>query len=120
LLHGGSEDDSGHIGFGDCWLFRDCKWEQMPKSYDTEHRDDHGLAYHHEARRLVMTNGIVGDGETLLRDEHGWQVAETSYLPQLQCSPLVWDETLGGLVQYGGETHHGGRQFAKTWVLRLQ
>jgi hypothetical protein len=52
--------------------------------------------------------------------EKGWQPVEAANLPpRFQCSPLAWDDGLGGLVFYGGEARHGGPQFQTTWLLRV-
>jgi hypothetical protein len=120
ILHGGSVDDAGHHMYGDTWLFRDRAWTRLPDGFTTEPRDDHGLAYHRAARQLVMLEGINGARGLLARSPDGWQqVSATPLHSRHQCSPLVWDERLNGLVLHGGETHHRGSQFDTTSVLRL-
>jgi hypothetical protein len=119
LLHGGSVDDRGRKGFGDCWLFRDRIWSRMPSGFTTDVRDDQGMAYHRSAKRLVMLEGVHAARAVLVRDAEGWKKRETIPLhPRLQCSPLVWDEALDGLVMHGGEAGQGGRQFDTTWLLK--
>ncbi len=120
VLHGGSEDDAGTRGFGDTWLFRDGIWSRLPKAFDTGARDDHGLAYHWAAKRLVMFGGHGSEHQVLTREANGWREIEGLQLPpRHQCSPLCWDEDLEGLVCHGGELHSGGPQFDTTWVLKL-
>lgn len=120
LLYGGSEDDAGRKGYQDVWLFRDLTWTRLPRTFEVDVRDDHGLAYHQAAKVLVMLEGIGGARGVLVRQDRGWQKVEVSPLhPRHQCSPLVWDEQLNGLVYHGGEVRHGGPQFDTTWVLRL-
>jgi hypothetical protein len=120
VLQAGSEDDQGRRGFQDTWLFRDETWERMPDSFDTDRRDDHGLAYHRAARRLVMLEGSHGARGVLVREADGWRSVDAVPLhPRHQCSPLAWDERLNGLVFHGGEAHHRGPQFDTTWVLQL-
>ncbi len=58
VLHGGSVDDAGRQQFGDAWLFRDRTWTRLPAGFKTDVRDDHGLAYHRSAGRLVLLDGI--------------------------------------------------------------
>jgi hypothetical protein len=119
VLHGGAEDDHGHRTFGDTWLFRENAWTPLGPEFDTDPRDDHGLAYHRGARRLVMLEGVAGARGILFREASGWRRAEIGLLhPRHQCSPLVWDEGLGGLVLHGGEVCHGGPQFDATLVLK--
>jgi hypothetical protein len=119
VLHGGSEDDFGKRGFADTWLFRDLKWTRWAHTLNTTVRDDHSLAYHRTAKRLVMFGGLSGKQCVLVRQEKGWQEVEALNLPpRYQCSPLAWDEKLDGLVFYGGEVKHGGPQFQITWILR--
>jgi hypothetical protein len=119
VLHGGSEDDAGRRGFGDTWLFRDRTWTKLANVVNTPNRDDHGLAYHRAAKRLVMFGGLGGKHGVLVLQEKGWQPVEAQNLPpRFQCSPLAWDDGLGGLVFYGGEARHGGPQFQTTWLLR--
>lgn len=120
LLHGGAEDDRGRRTFGDAWLFRRNAWEQLGASFATDPRDDHGLAYHRGAKRLVMLEGVAGTRGILVREAMGWRAVEASPLhPRHQCSPLVWDDALGGLLLHGGETGHGGAQFDTTLLLRM-
>jgi hypothetical protein len=120
VLHGGSVDDLGHEQFGDAWLFRDQTWTRLPRAFDTDVRDDHGLAYHQAARALVMLDGLQGSRGVLAGSASGWQPATVTPLhPRHQCSPLAWDASLGGLVMHGGEARHDGLQFDETRVLRL-
>jgi hypothetical protein len=120
LLHGGSEDEVGRRSFGDAWLFQDNAWRRMPTSFDTEARDDHGFGYHRGAKRMVMLEGVAGRRGILVRDAKGWQTVEANPLhPRHQCSPLAWDDELGGLLLHGGEVHHQGPQFDKTLLLRM-
>jgi len=120
LLNGGSEDDDGARGFGDTWLFRDGAWTRLASGLDTHTHDDFGLAYHRAAKRLVMFGGLAGPHDVLVRESDGWRSVEGLRLPpRQQCSPLVWDDDLDGLVYHGGEVSHGGAQFDTTWVLRL-
>ena len=120
VLHGGAEDDRGRRTFGDAWLFRAGVWTRMAGGFDTDARDDHGMAYHRAARRLVMLEGVAGARGLLVQGAHGWRTAAVEPLhPRHQCSPLTWDDTLAGLVLHGGEFHHGGPQLDVTQVLRL-
>lgn len=120
VLHGGSEDDRGQRYFGDAWLFREGAWEPLGSRFDTDGRDDHGMAFHQTARRLVMLEGVAGERGALVREADGWQGVEVQPLhPRYQCSPLVWDQELGGLVMHGGESYHAGPQLDCTLVLRL-
>jgi hypothetical protein len=120
LLHGGSVDDVGRQQFGDSWLFRDGGWARLPAGFDTDVRDDHGLAYHRTARTMVMLDGIRSARGLLAATVEGWEpVAAVPMHPRHQCSPLAWDDGLEGLVLHGGEAHHAGRQFEATLVLRL-
>jgi Galactose oxidase, central domain len=119
VLHGGSEDDRGKKGFGDTWLFQDRNWTRLADGFNTDVRDDHGMAYHKAAKRLVMLEGIRAPRGILVRDANAWRGREAApLLPRLQCSPIVWDDVLDGLVMHGGETRQGGPQFDKTWLLR--
>ena len=119
LLHGGAEDDHGRRTFGDAWLFRDETWRRL-EAFDTDPRDDHGLGYHRTAGRLVMLEGVAGARGALVREANGWRPVEVNPLhPRHQCSPLAWDEALGGLLLYGGEARHGGPQFDSTLLLRM-
>ncbi len=121
LLHGGSVDDAGQKGYGNAWLFREGTWTRLPEGFATDVRDDHGLGFHHKAGTLVMLEGVGGARGLLTLSADGWQPAEVSPLhPRHQCSPLVWDDALDGLVRHGGEAHHRGPQFDATCVLRLQ
>jgi Galactose oxidase, central domain len=120
LLHGGSEDEAGRRSFGDAWLFRDNTWKQMATNFDTDPRDDHGFGYHQNAKRMVMLEGVAGKRGILVRDAAGWQSVEANPLhPRHQCSPLVWDTDLGGLLLHGGEARHEGPQFDTTLLLRM-
>ncbi len=120
VLNGGSIDDDGARGYGDAWLFRDRTWTRLPTEFDTEVHDDHNLAYHRAAKRLVMFGGLGGPHGVRVREAPGWRRVEASPLPPRgQCSPLVWDDGLDGLVCHGGEARHEGPQFDVTWVLRL-
>ncbi len=119
VLHGGSDDESGERGYGDTWLFRDRKWTRLPRGFDTDQRDDHGLAYHRAAKRLVMLEGVGGTRGLLIRGTSGWRRSDVNPLhPRHQCSPMVWDGALGGLVLHGGELHHQGPQLDKTLALQ--
>jgi hypothetical protein len=120
LLHGGSDDEAGQRSFGDAWLFRGNAWERMTKGFDTEPRDDHGLAYHRGTKRMVMLEGVSGKRGIRVRDAKGWQAVEVNPLhPRHQCSPLAWDVDLGGLLLHGGEEHHEGPQLDATLLLRM-
>jgi hypothetical protein len=120
LLHGGSEDDHGRRKYGDAWLFRDGAWTQLGKAFQTEPRDDHGLAYHRVAKRMVMFEGVSGKRGLLAGDATGWHPVGASPLhPRHQCSPLTWDDALGGLLMHGGEEKHQGPQFDATLLLRM-
>jgi hypothetical protein len=121
ILHGGSADDHGVWQFGDTWLFRDCKWTQLPKDFDTDCRDDHGIGYHYAASRLVILDGLGAARGLLIRDDIGWRSAQLTPLhPRHQCAPLAWDATLNGLVLHGGEAPHGGPQMDTTLMLSVQ
>ncbi len=117
VLHGGAEDDAGDVMYGDAWLFRAGDWERLQPSLSTSPRDDHALAYHRAAKRLVMVGGLRADC-LLVRAEDHWERFDAS-LPRQQCAPVTYDEQLGGLLLYGGETGHGGAQYDSTMVLRL-
>ncbi len=118
LLHGGAEDDQGRRTFGDAWLFKDKTWKRL-EHFDTDSRDDHGLAYHRGAKRLVLLEGVAGARGALVREAAGWRIVEVSPLhPRHQCSPLVWDDALDGLLLHGGEARHGGPQFDATLLLQ--
>lgn len=120
LLHGGSEDDHGQRTYRETWLFRDNAWNPMAASFDTDPRDDHGLAYHRSAKRLVMLEGVNGARGVLARESAGWRKLDVNPLhPRHQCSPLAWDDDLGGMLLYGGEVKHGGPQFDATLLLRM-
>jgi hypothetical protein len=120
FLHGGSEDDHGRRTFGDAWLFQDNAWKRLAKRFDTDPRDDHGLAFHRGAKRMVMLEGVAGARGLLVREDTGWQAREVSPLhPRHQCAPLAWDDDLGGLLLHGGEARHGGPQFDTTLLLRM-
>ncbi|HWB14691.1 MAG TPA: kelch repeat-containing protein [Pirellulales bacterium] len=121
VLHGGSEDDHGQRQFGDTWLFRTGVWSRLPPTFDTDCRDDHGLAYHWEVSKLVMLDGLGGQRGLLVREPNGWRPRRVTPLhPRHQCAPLVWDATLNGLVLHGGEARHGGPQMDATLVLRAE
>jgi hypothetical protein len=120
LLHGGAEDDHGRRTFGDAWLFQDNTWKRLGRSFETDPRDDHGLGYHRRAKRLVMLEGVAGARGILVREASDWGAVEASPLHlRHQCSPLAWDDELGGLLLHGGEARHGGPQFDKTLLLRM-
>jgi hypothetical protein len=120
LLHGGSEDEAGRRSFGDAWLFRHNTWKQMATNFDIDPRDDHGFGYHQSANRMVTLEGVAGTRGILVRNADGWQSVEANPLhPRHQCSPLVWDTDLGGLLLHGGEAHHQGPQFDTTLLLRM-
>jgi hypothetical protein len=120
VLHGGAEDDRGRRTFGDAWLFRDGIWKRLGTSFETDPRDDHGLGYHRRAERLVMLEGVAGARGVLVREATGWRAVEASPLhPRHQCSPLAWDDQLGGLLLHGGEARHGGPQSDLTLLLRM-
>jgi hypothetical protein len=120
VLNGGSDDESGRRGFKDTWLFQGRSWTCMAASFDTAINDDHGLAYHRVAKRLILAGGLHGPQGVLVREADGWQLAPAQPLPpRYQCSPLVWDAGLEGVLFHGGEAHHGGAQFATTWLLQL-
>ncbi len=120
VLHGGSFDDLGRRQYGDAWLFRDETWTPLPPGFATDDRDDHGLAYHYSAGVLVMLDSLHSARGLLVRAPDAWQPAPVAPLhPRHQCSPLAWDDSLGGLVLHGGEARHGGPQFDATLVLRL-
>jgi hypothetical protein len=119
VLHGGSVDDHGHEQFADAWLFRGGGWLRLPHSFDADCRDDHGMAFHYAAQRLVMLEGINGARGLLVREASGWQNANLVEMhPRHQCSPLAWDIGLNGLVMHGGEARHGGPQMDATLALR--
>jgi hypothetical protein len=120
VLHGGSRDDLGRYSFGDTWLFRERTWTRLPSAFDTDVRDDHSLAYHRVAKLLLLLDDVRGERGVLARTGEGWHPVEARPLhPRHQCSPLVWDDSLGGLVLHGGEEYHMGAQFDATRVLRL-
>jgi hypothetical protein len=120
VLNGGSDDEAGKLGFGDTWLFCGGSWTQLAKDFDTVLHDDHALAYHRTAKRLIMFGGLGGSHGVRVREASGWRSVEATALPpRHQCSPLAWNNELDGLVLHGGEAHHGGRQLDTTWVLRV-
>lgn len=120
LLHGGSEDDVGEKSFGDAWLFKDNAWKKLPASFETDARDDHALGYHQISKRMVMLEGVAGKRGLLAADEKGWQeVAANPLHPRHQCSPMVWNADLGGLLIHGGEAHQEGNQLDTTLLLRM-
>ncbi len=127
ILHGGAVDDEGRVKFGESWLFRDGQWTSLGDDFETSARDDHGLAYHFAAARMIMLDGLLRDRrgevkrEVLVLTRSGWRSVTTEPLhPRMQCSPLAYDNVLGGLVMHGGETCHGGEQFDETRILRLE
>lgn len=120
LLHGGAKDDGGRVTYGDAWLFQAGAWRPLGKEFETDPRDDHGLGYHRGAKQLVMLDGLAGVRGVLVRGATGWQPVEADPLhPRHQCSPLAWDDELGGLLLHGGEAKHGGPQFDATLLLRM-
>ena len=120
VLHGGAVDDVGARQFGDAWLFRDRAWTRLPSGFETDDRDDHGLAYHRAAGTLVMLDSLRSARGVLAGSPDGWEPAPCVPLhPRHQCSPLAWDVGLDGLILHGGESRHGGPQFDVTLVLRL-
>jgi hypothetical protein len=119
VLNGGSADEGSH-SFGDTWLFRDRTWTRLARDFDTVLHDDHALAYHRTAKRLIMFGGLGGSHGVQVREASGWRLVEATALPpRHQCSPLAWNEELDGLVLHGGEAHHAGPQWDTTWVLRV-
>lgn len=119
VLHGGSNDELGKESYGDAWLFRDGEWTCLGAEFKTSPRDDHGFAYHHTAQCLVMLEGVSAPRGILTRGANGWQrVAIRQLHPPHQCSPLVWNESLNGLMLHGGEVRHGGPQYDATLLLR--
>lgn len=120
VLHGGAYDDAGQEKYGDTWLFRDGEWNELSENFETTERDDHGLAYLPHAKSMIMLEGLSRPRQPLAFSKTGWApiVIEPMH-PRLQCSPLAYDPTLQGLIMHGGETHHGGGQFAETLVLQV-
>jgi hypothetical protein len=117
VLQGGAADDQGKVMFGDTWIFQDYRWTCL--QFQTDARDDHGIAYHRRAEKLLLLDGINSTRGLLGLTSIGWQAQEVSPLhPRHQCSPLAWDNGLEGIVLYGGEEYHGGSQFDFTLVLR--
>lgn len=120
LLHGGAHDDNGKTLYGDTWLFRDRAWHCLGSHFETDSRDDHGMAYHRAAGRLLLLGGTQGTAKTLARCDDGWRTVEVeSTVGKYQCSPAIWDESLEAVVQHGGEAHHGGPQLDSTRVLEM-
>jgi hypothetical protein len=120
VLNGGSDDEAGERGFGDTWLFSGGTWTRLTRDFDTVLHDDHALAYHRTAKRLIMFGGLGGTHGVRVREAGGWRAVEATALPpRHQCSPLAWNDELDGLVLHGGEAHHAGRQWDTTWVLRV-
>jgi hypothetical protein len=117
ILHGGSVDDMASLSLGDTWIFRGGKWARI-QGLNSPPRDDHGLAYHLGTCRLVTSGGLSAGSTVCILTTAGWEPAEVdpTHLPY-QCSPLVWDEQVSGLVMHGGETGQGGAQSAVTRVL---
>ncbi len=121
VLHGGAVDDRGRRQFGDAWLLRDRAWSRLGPGFETDDRDDHGLAFHPGAGALVMLEGTGGARGVLAASVGGWEPIPCSPLhPRHQCSPLAWDESLDALVMHGGEAGHGGPQFDATLILRAR
>jgi len=121
VLHGGAEDDHGRRTFGETWLFRNGGWTPLGGGFDVGPRDDHGLGYHQGAGRLVLLEGLAEARGILMRGATGWRLAEVAPMhARHQCSPLAWNEELGGLLLHGGEVRHGGPQFDATLLLRAQ
>jgi hypothetical protein len=120
LLHGGSKDDNAQVSYGESWLLKDQKWTQLAPSMTTPVRDDHGMAYHQIARRMVLLDGFGSARGMLVREGEQWQKvdAEPMY-KRHQCSPLVWDESLGGILLHGGEAHAFGSFLDATLLLRM-
>ena len=96
VLHGGAEDDHGRRTFGDTWLFRENVWTKLGTGFQTDPRDDHGLAYHRTAKRLVMLEGISAARNSCAGDWWSRSVESSPLHPRHQCEPLVWDEDFGG------------------------
>ena len=115
VLHGGAKDDAGKVLYGDSWLFSEGHWKQLPGSLSTSPRDDHALVYHDSAKRLIMAGGLRADC-LLVRSRDSWEPSDAS-LPRFQCAPMTYDDQLGGVLLYGGETGHGGNQFESTRLL---
>jgi hypothetical protein len=119
VLHGGSVDDHGREMLGDTWLLRDGLWSQLPHGFNTPPRDDHPLAFHAAAGRLLMLDGRRNPRGVFALSPDRWRPVEVDPLhPRHQCAPMAWDETQGGLVLHGGEVRHNGPQFDRTIVLR--
>ena len=121
VLHGGSDDESGKTTVGTAWLFRSGAWSELGADWATDPRDDHGLGYDAPAGRLVMLEGTLGGRGLLRRGGAAWEpLAADPLHPRHQCSPVVYDEPLGGLLLHGGEARHGGPQFDATLLLRAR
>ena len=119
VLHGGSQDDNGIVGFGDAWLFRENRWQRLA-ALATSRNDDHSLLYDRAAKTLVMFGGLQLPRAVLLRVSDGWHKCLLDpALPRHQCSPVVWSDDLDGLIMHGGETGHRGSQFDATWLLQF-
>jgi hypothetical protein len=118
ILHGGSKDEKGFVRFGDTWLFREGAWTRLPETYETDSRDDHALAYHAVAKRLVMVGGLGAGSEVRGLSDAGWEMLGVEApLPEHQCAPLAWDPKQNGLILHGGELGPGGAQLDTTWML---
>ena len=118
VLNGGSEDDHGYRSFGDTWLFRNNIWQRMAPTLELPVCDDHALAYHRAAKRLIMFGGLGHQSGLLVRVGDSWQSVDARPMPPPhQCAPMVWSDDLNGLVLYGGEAGHAGSQFDTTWLL---
>jgi|GEM_PF-6750949 len=69
---------------------------------------------------MVMLEGVAGKRGILVREATGWRTMQADPLhPRHQCSPLVWNEALGGLLWHGGEFYHGRPPFDRTLLLRM-
>jgi hypothetical protein len=121
LLNGGSADDFGQLSFGDTWLFRDDVWTPLSTKFDVAVRDDHGVRHHRKAGRMVLSPGLGEDQALRWCEPSGWATVSASPTqPKHQCAPMVWDDSLDGLVVYGGEQYHEGPQSDVTRVLRFK
>jgi hypothetical protein len=120
LLHGGSADDFSRIPFGDAWLFQKGNWKRLPETLTTTARDDHGLCYHRRANRMVLLEGLSGTRGVLVRENDQWKkVAAHPIHPRHQCSPLAWNDDLGGIIMHGGEARAFGPPLEETLLLRM-
>jgi hypothetical protein len=117
ILHGGAKDDMGRVRFGDTWLFRDGAWTRLSEDHETYARDDHALAYHAAAKRLLMVGGLGIGSEIRCLSAVGWDTVNVEApMPEHQCAPLAWDPKQNALILHGGEVA-GGAQLDTTWVL---